>query len=176
MMNGIKRMSSVVKEIIQLKISKEKQMHPLVVILVSLSLILCLLSITTNYWSERIEDEFNSGLFLKCVGISDRICSHIPYTHSRGLSISAFIFLLISFVTLIFSWFNSENRLFSYLTVLFLLISSLLLLFSFILYPKENQSHQIGHSSYLMLVSTLLTFVSTILTTFIAQTIQTTNF
>ena len=151
-------------------------MRPLVVIFVSLSLILCLLSLTTDYWYEKIEDHFNSGLFVKCsrsaAPMASKICYRLSYTHSRGLAICGLIFLSISFLILILSWFKCKSRSIAYLNVLFLLISSVLLLFSYISYPKEKVDYQIGHSTYLMLVSALLAFLSTILTIFIAQSIQ----
>lgn len=150
-------------------------MRPLVLICVSLSLILCLLSITTDYWYENIENEYNSGLFIKCSRLSfnnltSKMCIRLSYIHSSGIAISALIFLSISFIVLIISWFKSEDRFLAYLTVLCLLISLLLLIFAYILYPKEKDYHQIGHSTYLMVISSFLTFLSTILTAFIAHT------
>ena len=151
-------------------------MRPLLFLFISLSLILCLLSVTTNYWYEHIQEQYNSGLFKKCLRSSEmmfpRICYTLSYTHSRGLAISSLIFLSISLFLIILSGIKSQNRLLAYITVLFLLISSLLLLFSYILYPKEKQNLRIGHSTYLMLVSCLLTFLSTILSIFVAQTIS----
>jgi hypothetical protein len=63
-------------------------MRPLALVFVSLSLILCLISTTTNNWYERIEDNYNSGLFFKCLRLSSFICNRISYIHSVHLNMS----------------------------------------------------------------------------------------
>jgi hypothetical protein len=148
-------------------------MRPLALVFVSLSLILCLISTTTNNWYERIEDNYNSGLFFKCLRLSSFICNRISYIHSRGLAISSLIFLIISILSLILSWYKSNSRLFAYLTALFLLTSSLLSLSSYIFYPRlrKDDCYKLAHSSFLMLISSLLAFLSTISIIFVAQTI-----
>ncbi|CAF0981475.1 unnamed protein product [Adineta steineri] len=151
-------------------------MRPLSVVFVSLALILTFLSITTNYWFENVQDQYNSGLFFKCSlrnnSSLEKFCQKISYIHSRGLAISGLICLLITLLILIFSWFKLRNLFINYIIILFLLITSILLILTFIFYPKEKTNLTLSHSSYLICIAIILTFLSTILTIFDALCIS----
>jgi len=156
-------------------------MRLIIIILLGLSLILSLVGTITNKWYINSSNEYNEGLWISCQRFSSSSsssslkiinCYKQPYFKSQGLSISAIIFLSIAFILSIIYLNRPNNRLLAYLIVLILLVTTLLLIFSYLLYPRNIHLKEFGYSIYLMLISSLIVFVTIVLVTFTARTIQ----
>ena len=148
-------------------------MQLLIIVIVLLSLILALIGVTTNYWYQSLSSEFHEGLWIICRRANPmnhkHLCQKQPFFKSQILSIFALVLLAISFI---FSVIQRYRHRLAYLTILLLTITTILLIFSYLLYPRHFNFKQLGYSIYLMIVSSLLTFITAGLLTFSTRQIQ----
>ncbi|UJR24709.1 hypothetical protein I4U23_006083 [Adineta vaga] len=160
-------------------------MRIVVIILLGLALILSLLGTITNRWYQSLSNDFNEGLWLFCQRFSSDLssspptvinhCRRQPYFKSQALAISGIIFLSIAFIlSIIYFYQRKITRLLVYLIILLLIASTLLLIFSYLLYPRNPHSRQLGFSIYFMLISSIIVLISTALVTFLTKTVQST--